>query len=517
MRTFTKICASALMLAVAVPALAASLSDITSSQNKTAIEYLNEKGVIGGYSDGTFRPLNTVNRAELLKILVGGKGAAPSADTYKNCFPDVTVEWFAPFVCYAKEQGWVSGYSDGTFRPSNTVNTAEAIKMVVNAQGYEIPESVATSMYDDVDGTAWYAPYVKAAKDKGILEPIGGSLGVSSDMKRGGISEVIYRSMYIREKGIESFTKQAGSENGGLTRSEYMSQLYALIIKAYDQARDMMSDYQTLPSKNAKTVTALNNTLENGMKSVKEMERLIKKATAGDTLTNEEETAFDTHAQNARDKVKDFEDKMTVLLDTAQSSSSEATKAANTSFPINLLNNQDWKIRITAQFDEYTDEQSVFEVTRKKDALSVAAFSKNLKSGKLSDSPTEWDARFSAAYYEPKDPYLELNHCWYKYEYIREGFTCEFHRVPVQISQSSVQGDWSFEHLITSASDEYKVEILNKSATEVQCNIRAETTEDGSKVYYTKDSTFFEEVRSGFKCFGTESDAEKAGYSKSYQ
>ncbi len=201
------------MLTTAMPVLAASLSDVSTSKNKGAIEYLNGKGVIGGYPDGTFRPLNTVNRAELLKILVGGKGAAPTADTYNNCFPDVTNEWFAPFVCYAKEQGWVGGYPDGTFRPANTVNTAEAIKMVVNAQGYQVPESVAASLYSDVDNGAWFAPYVKAAKDKGILEPISGNLGVASDMKRGGISEIIYRAMYISEQALDRFpAEQSAAE-----------------------------------------------------------------------------------------------------------------------------------------------------------------------------------------------------------------------------------------------------------------------------------------------------------------
>lgn len=205
MRTLTKIYASAILLASVTPAFAASLTDVGNSKNKAAIEFLSDKGVIGGYPDGTFRPLNTVNRAELLKILVGGKGAAPTMDTYSNCFPDVTNEWFAPFVCYAKEQGWVGGYPDGTFRPASTVNTAEAIKMVVNAQGYQIPESAPAFLYEDVENSAWYAPYVKAAKDKGILEEVNGKIGVSSDMKRGGISEVIYRSMYIREQALDRF------------------------------------------------------------------------------------------------------------------------------------------------------------------------------------------------------------------------------------------------------------------------------------------------------------------------
>jgi hypothetical protein len=214
MHTASKLLVFSIMLALATPAHAGSLSDIQSSKNRIAIDYLNAMGVISGYPDGTFRPLNTVNRAELLKILVGGQGAAPVAAQYGDCFPDVIDEWFAPFICYAKEQGWVSGYPDGTFRPANTVNTAEAIKMVVNAQGYQLPESAPAFLYSDVDNATWYAPYVKAAKDKGILEPTSGHLGVSSDMKRGGISEIVYRAMYIRQQGLERFpAQQAEAEN----------------------------------------------------------------------------------------------------------------------------------------------------------------------------------------------------------------------------------------------------------------------------------------------------------------
>lgn len=40
---------------------------------------------------------------------------------YENCFEDVEDEWFAPYVCYAKEKGWVTGYPDGTFKPENNV------------------------------------------------------------------------------------------------------------------------------------------------------------------------------------------------------------------------------------------------------------------------------------------------------------------------------------------------------------------------------------------------------------
>ena len=184
---------------------AAGLSDISKHQNQTAIQYLYENNVISGYEDGTFKPEKSLNRAELLKILVGGKGVVPTLEEFSNCFPDVKEEWFAPFVCYAKNEGWVSGYPDGTFQPAKEVNKVEALKMLVNSQGYEVAESVTEKLYDDVDSNAWFAPFLKASMDKGLLEETGATFSPSGSMKRAGISENIYRAMLIKEQALESF------------------------------------------------------------------------------------------------------------------------------------------------------------------------------------------------------------------------------------------------------------------------------------------------------------------------
>ncbi|KKT20296.1 MAG: hypothetical protein UW03_C0006G0031 [Candidatus Peregrinibacteria bacterium GW2011_GWA2_43_8] len=133
-----------------------------------AVMGLWEMGVIDGYDDGNFYPNNTVNRAELLKILVEGLGLTSDPDEYKDCFPDVDDDWYAKYVCYAKEEGWVSGYSDGYFHPEDTVNKVEAVKMLLNAYGYEVSEDedVSDGMpYKDTYSTAWYAGYVKLAFD----------------------------------------------------------------------------------------------------------------------------------------------------------------------------------------------------------------------------------------------------------------------------------------------------------------------------------------------------------------
>lgn len=165
---------------------------VSTDSNYTAISYLYTNGIIKGYSDNTFKPDNTINRAELLKILVEGKDVTPDESTYSNCFPDVTTEWYAKYVCYAKQEGWVSGYPDGTFKPANTVNKVEALKMLLNSQSTVLVEAYQTK-FDDVVTSEWFAPYVYTAESLGLLEESSGNFFPNVEMTRAGISENLYR------------------------------------------------------------------------------------------------------------------------------------------------------------------------------------------------------------------------------------------------------------------------------------------------------------------------------------
>jgi endonuclease YncB( thermonuclease family) len=190
-----------LMMSTISPAFA---NDFSGHKNETAIKYLMTNKIVSGYTDGTFKPNNLINRAELLKLLVLGKNAEFVQTDYKNCFSDVREEWFAPFVCYAKEQGWVDGYSDGTFKPAKIVNKAEAIKMLINSQEVELTES--NLGFSDVQ-EAWYTPYLKTANALGILERSSGLFGVGSDMTRGEIAENLYRAVIVDKEAINNFSE----------------------------------------------------------------------------------------------------------------------------------------------------------------------------------------------------------------------------------------------------------------------------------------------------------------------
>ncbi|MCK5015846.1 MAG: S-layer homology domain-containing protein [Candidatus Peribacteraceae bacterium] len=123
-----------------------------------AVEYLVGRNIINGYDDGTFKPDQAINRAEFLKIVFKGHNTIKPT---RRCFSDINPdEWYAPYVCTAKNRGIVDGYPNGTFQPAQTINFAEAIKIVLGAYGREI---------EDGEGENWFLPYVNELDEKDIL------------------------------------------------------------------------------------------------------------------------------------------------------------------------------------------------------------------------------------------------------------------------------------------------------------------------------------------------------------
>jgi len=184
---------------------AATFPDVAHEhKNFYAIEVLKASGVIGGYPDGTFKPDGTINRAEFAKILVGAiTDTDPTLSEYSNCFPDVKTEWFAPFVCYAKEKGWIAGYPDGTFKPTQNVNRAEALKMLFESTEPGSADTIALSdnLFTDVPTDAWFAKYVNLAQIVQMTEEKSGSFHPGDAATRGVVAEYIFRDSVVSYTG----------------------------------------------------------------------------------------------------------------------------------------------------------------------------------------------------------------------------------------------------------------------------------------------------------------------------
>lgn len=182
-----------------------------------AVNYLSEQGVISGYPDETFKPDNSVNRAEVLKIILQGSELDVPEDFGASEFPDVDeTAWFARFVMKAKQLGIVKGDdADGNFAPARQVNKAEFLKMLlvanqIKAETMQASENTA----DDVPIDAWFAPYVNYALNVGIVSKNSqGFVEPSKPLTRGEVADMMYLLILIKgSKDTQFLLHQAEAE-----------------------------------------------------------------------------------------------------------------------------------------------------------------------------------------------------------------------------------------------------------------------------------------------------------------
>lgn len=135
-------------------------SDVPAGQWYTvAVSTLANVGAITGCGDGTFQPRKSISRAEFVTILTGIYGE----DTTKGMpFSDVDRSWYYDAVATAYANGWVSGYTDGTFRPNQTITRAEAVVILNSVLGrscdltYVQANAQAALHFTDITPGAWY-------------------------------------------------------------------------------------------------------------------------------------------------------------------------------------------------------------------------------------------------------------------------------------------------------------------------------------------------------------------------
>ena len=116
----------------------AAYPDIDGEKCEGAVNVLSALGVIDGYEeDGTYRPDETITRAELAKVVVTALGVADYASATTSSYTDMAnAQWAIPYVEYATNLNLVEGYGDGRFGPSNPITYEEAATMIVRAFGY---------------------------------------------------------------------------------------------------------------------------------------------------------------------------------------------------------------------------------------------------------------------------------------------------------------------------------------------------------------------------------------------
>ena len=158
----------ALVMTMSLVTVSAGAKDFTDDSEityKEAVDVISALGVVDGYSGGDFRPDDVLTRGAAAKIicnLILGPTTASALNAGTAPLKDVPVtNTFAGYITYCSQQGIISGYADGTFRPTGTLSGNAFKKMLLGALGYD-------SSIEGYTGPNWTVSVIKQAVGIGL-------------------------------------------------------------------------------------------------------------------------------------------------------------------------------------------------------------------------------------------------------------------------------------------------------------------------------------------------------------
>ena len=132
------------------------------------VDTLVSLGVVNGYTDGSFKPNDTVTRAEMAKmiyVLRTGNSDASAYNNDKTTFTDINGHWARGYVKYCQSLGIIAGQSATKFAPDQTVTAQEAAKMLLVTLGYDATKA-------GLVGINWASKTNALADENGLLEDV---------------------------------------------------------------------------------------------------------------------------------------------------------------------------------------------------------------------------------------------------------------------------------------------------------------------------------------------------------
>lgn len=211
---------------VTVQSTAAALSDIKGHWAEEAIRSGVNAGYISGYQDGTFRPDNPVSRSEFSKMLNQALGLS---NTVSISFSDIrSSDWCYSELQKAVSAGYIAGYTDGTFRPNQTITRQESALML--SRVVTLPASVSSSkVFADSSSIGdWARDGVDIIYTKGYMKGDGNNkFNPNAKMTRAQVAQVIYLLL----KGENVVSDSTVSISSAVTRS---NTLYANNVTVTD-------------------------------------------------------------------------------------------------------------------------------------------------------------------------------------------------------------------------------------------------------------------------------------------
>ncbi|MVO74803.1 DUF5011 domain-containing protein [Paeniclostridium sordellii] len=195
-----------------------NLNDIYGHWAKKEINQFISSGYVNGYEDGTFRPDNSITRAEFVK-LVNKYFGFNNKENIK--FSDINAnDWYYNDVCIASKAGYINGYEDKTFKPNKTITREEVSKILISIKNKQDNVYDKLNKYPDKNKVSnWAKPYVEGAIEQGYLK--GNDLGLLNPTNNITRAEsVTILSRVVKEK--PAIKKEVKNEAPVITAKEHL-------------------------------------------------------------------------------------------------------------------------------------------------------------------------------------------------------------------------------------------------------------------------------------------------------
>jgi len=165
------------------------------------IEFMATLGVMNGYSDGKFRPSDTVSRAELSSMLVKLK-EMDVKDIKSDPYPDVSKDyWAAKYIRAVSFSNLMTNYPDGTFKPDKKLTRLEGTVILSRFTEATAPENLTKDPFIDVPVKHWAAKDVSAAQNFGLIDYLTGKkFEPDKELTRAEVAELLSKTNCGKEK-----------------------------------------------------------------------------------------------------------------------------------------------------------------------------------------------------------------------------------------------------------------------------------------------------------------------------
>lgn len=167
-KTTAKLVLTTFGLSVMLPTAAMAATDTQGHWAGSVLDKWEQQALISGYEDGTIRPDQEISRAEFVALVnrVAGYQAATNAVT----FDDVKAgDWYAGQVAAAVNQGYIGGFEDGTFRPNESVTRAQAAAILARLKNLDIDGARADQFADAAEIPGWAKGVIGAVANAGYM------------------------------------------------------------------------------------------------------------------------------------------------------------------------------------------------------------------------------------------------------------------------------------------------------------------------------------------------------------